>query len=52
MFKIRSGKALCTAWVMTVPKPAMATRSTRWARSLAVTASVYAARSKSGPNPP
>ena len=49
---MRPGKARWTASVMTVPKPAMATRSTWWATSVAATVAVNPARSKSGPKPP
>ena len=52
MFRMRPGKAWWTASVMTVPKPAMATRSTWWATSVAATVAVNPARSKSGPKPP
>ena len=52
MFRIRRGKARCTASVITVPKPAMATRSTWWATSVAATVAVKPSRSKSGPKPP
>ncbi len=40
MFRMRSGNAVCTAWDNTVPKPAMATRSTWWATSVAATVAV------------
>ncbi len=52
VFRIRPGNAWCTASVMTVPKPAIATRSTWWATRTEATVAVKPSRSKPAPNPP